>query len=119
MLRMQQPGHNNCVTCAMYGGISTLHVAHTPMCMQMQRRVLTERTALNGVKRRGVTWCAQATTWQRTHENKRGLLEVQRKTGCHPRRPTPRKPLCVRHDMWLCWQNRQTHNTQCRVYWDM
>jgi hypothetical protein len=68
-------------------------------------------------RRRGVTWCAQATLPRQTPENqnklcseeeglhgvhkrlrrdkhpknKRGPLEVQRKTGCHPKEANPKK----------------------------
>jgi hypothetical protein len=43
------------------------------------------------LRRRGVTWCAQATTSQRTPENKGGLQEVQLKTGCHPKEAHTKK----------------------------
>jgi hypothetical protein len=67
-------------------------------------------------KKRGYMVCTSDYVATNPRKTKEGYKKFSGRQAVTQRRPTPRKPLCVRHDTWLCRQNRQSHHTHCKFY---
>jgi hypothetical protein len=95
-------------------------VQHRPIaaepCLHDLGRCEDDRRRQQAARRGGYMVCTSDYVATNTRKTKEGCKKFSGRQAVTQRRPTPRKPLCVRHDTWLCRQNRQSHHTQCKFY---